>query len=267
MPEWAQALLLLVILLASSVVGRYFGHILSDRLANRQVMEVIQIVATMLVTFAALVLGLLTTSAKASFDAIDNDLRGFASQIIQFDRLLQEYGPEAEPVREMMRRYTATAIATTWPDEPPPPGYDPSLHVLPVTSAKNLESLTLGDLLNRVEEKIRDLQPQDRIQRQLTDELLLMFRDLIAKRWQLIEEGHGSISTPFLLVLDLWLVIVFLSFGLIGPRNPISTTIIVLAAISIASAMFVILEFDTPFGGLIVANSEPLRNALAHLNR
>jgi hypothetical protein len=136
MAEWAQALVLFTILLASSVVGLLLRRFLRDRLSNREVMELIQLVVTMLVTFAALVLGLVTTSAKASFDAIDNDIRGYASQIIQFDRLLREYGPEAEPAREMMRRYTAAAIATTWTEEPPPPGYDPTLKVLPTTSRR-----------------------------------------------------------------------------------------------------------------------------------
>ncbi len=266
MAEWAQALVLFTILLASSVVGLFLRRVLRDRLSNREVMEVIQLVVTMLVTFAALVLGLVTTSAKASFDAIDNDIRGYASQIIQFDRLLREYGPEAEPAREMMRRYTAAAIATTWTEEPPPPGYDPTLKVLPTTSSKSLETPSLGDLLNRVEQKVRALQPRDDTHRQLAEDLLAMFRELIAQRWKLIEQAHGSISGPFLLVLEFWLAIVFLSFGLIGPRNAISFTMILLAALSIASVMFIILEFDSPFSGVIFVESGPLRNALAHLN-
>jgi hypothetical protein len=86
-------------------------------------------------------------------------------------------------------------------------------------------------------------------------------------RWQLIEEGGSSITTPFYVIVVFWLVIVFASFGLTAPRNALSYTAIALGALSIASVIFVILELDTPFDGLIVVSSQPLRSALDHLDR
>ena len=41
---------------------------------------------------------------------------------------------------------------------------------------------------------------------------------------------------------------------------------IALAALSISSAIFVILDLDTPFGGVFTVSSEPLRHALMHLS-
>ena len=73
-------------------------------------------------TFAALVLGLLTGSVKSSFDKVGNDLRGLAVQLIQLDRSLREWGTETQPTRDLLRAYTAAAIATTWTREPKPPG-------------------------------------------------------------------------------------------------------------------------------------------------
>jgi hypothetical protein len=40
----------------------------------------------MLVTFAALVLGLFTSSVKASFDKVGNDLNGVAIELIRLSR-------------------------------------------------------------------------------------------------------------------------------------------------------------------------------------
>lgn len=57
------------------------------------------------------------------------------------------------------------------------------------------------------------------------------------------------------------LAIVFASFGLNAPRNGLSYTTIVLGGISIASAIFVILELDTPFGGLFTVSSRSMRDA------
>jgi len=265
--EATHAVVLLIVLLASSAIGLFIRPLLAERLRDREALEVVQLVITMLVTFAALVLSLLTTSAKASFDSVSNDLRGFATEFIQLNRLLVEYGDQAQPIRGMLRSYTASAIASTWRNEPAPPGdyYPKGLPRL--GSDAQLENSALGEKLGQVELRIRELQPGDALHQRLVADLLAQFERLATQRWKLIEEAHTSISAPFLLILDFWLVIVFLSFGLTGPRNAVSGTIIVLGAISIASAMFVILELDGPFTGLLTVSSQPLRDALAHLNQ
>jgi prepilin signal peptidase PulO-like enzyme (type II secretory pathway) len=93
------------------------------------------------------------------------------------------------------------------------------------------------------------------------------FELLMRARWKLIEEAHSSISMPFYIVLAFWLVIIFASFGLTAPRNMLSYVTILLGALSIASVVFVILDLDTPFSGIFMVSSQPLRDALAQFNR
>ncbi|MGH7030551.1 MAG: hypothetical protein ACREEZ_09015 [Stellaceae bacterium] len=118
---WDSGILLLI-LLGGSVCGLIARPFLSERHRSAETTDLIRLVVTMLVTFAALVLGLLTTSVKASFDSVDDDLRSFAINIIQLDRSLRQYGGEADPARALLRGYTAAAIASTWTTEPKPPG-------------------------------------------------------------------------------------------------------------------------------------------------
>jgi hypothetical protein len=40
-----------------------------------------------------------------------------------------------------------------------------------------------------------------------------------------------------------------------------------MGGLTIASAIFVILDMDTPFGGLFSVSSQPMRDALAQLSR
>jgi hypothetical protein len=54
-------------------------------------------------TIAALVLGLLISSAKNSFDTVNADLVRNAVKIIQLDRNLAEYGPETMPLRQELK--------------------------------------------------------------------------------------------------------------------------------------------------------------------
>ena len=169
----------------------------------------------------------------------------------------------------MLRTYAAAAIATTWPEEAFPPGvYYPKQ--LPRTSVdQRIESSQLGDMLAAIETTIRRLQPQDAMHRKLADDSLNEARQLVQRRWKLIEEASSSISSSlFYLVLVFWLAVVFAAFGLCAPRNLLVFVMLTMGALSIASAILVILVYDTPFGGgWFSAPSEPLRAALRHISQ
>ncbi|KNH10128.1 hypothetical protein BRCH_03550 [Candidatus Burkholderia brachyanthoides] len=111
------------------------------------------------------------------------------------------------------------------------------------------------------------LRPADPYYQKLAQDSTTRFDQLIALRWKLIEEAKGSISYPFERILVSWLLIIFLCFGLIAPRNAFSLVTIMLGALSIASAVLVILDLDTPFSGPIMVRSQPMRDALAYQTR
>ncbi len=266
MNELTDALLMLLVLLGGSALGVFVRPFLSEHHRSQETTDLIRLVITMLVTFAALVLGLLTSSVKSSFDNVDNDLRSFSINLIQLDRLLGQYGSETVEARALLRSYTAAAIASTWPTEPKPPGDHYPTDVAPPTE-NSVESVKLGDMLARIEVDLHQLDPADPMHRRQVVVILNQFEQLMRLRWRLIEEAHSSISMPFYLVLAFWLVILFASFGLSAPRNVLSYTTILLGALSITSVVFVILDLDTPFSGLFMVSSQPMREALAHLSR
>jgi hypothetical protein len=72
---------------------------------------------------------------------------------------------------------------------------------------------------------------------------------------------------PFLVMLVFWLTFIFATFGLFSPCNTTLIAVLLVCALSAAGALFLVLELDTPYGGLIKVSSVPLRNALAHLSR
>jgi hypothetical protein len=261
-----DAAVVLLVLLGSSIAGMFVRPLLSEHHRSREVIDFVQLVIAMLMTFAALVLGLLTSSAKSSYDKVGNDLRGLAIGIIQLDRSLREWGAETKPARELLRSYTAAAIASTWTEEPKPSGnYYPK--EVTMVSGSYLESSVLEDMLAQIERDIRQLEPHDPMHRRLAGTSIAQFERLMHSRWQLIEEAGSSISTPFYIVLVFWLAVVFVSFGLNAPRNLLSYTTILLGAVSIASAIFVIVDLDQPFGGIFSISSQPMRDALLHLNQ
>ncbi len=86
-------------------------------------------------------------------------------------------------------------------------------------------------------------------------------------RWLVFAGGGTSVPLPFLVVLLFWLTITFASFGLFAPRNAMVLAVLFVCAVSVGSAVFLILELDGPFDGLLRVSADPLRYAHAHLNQ
>jgi hypothetical protein len=256
--------ILFVILCVSSAVGFFIHPRLPERHRSQQSIALVQLAITLLVTFTAIVLGLLTTSVKAGFDDAYNARGDDAAQLAQLDRCLRDYGPETEPIRAQLRSYVAAVIASTWPDEPRPVGVSyPDPSKMPLTG----EVPVLSDLLNQVGFEIRSLTPADEAHRTILAACVEQYRDLLKARWKVIEGVRGSITTPFYWVLVFWLAILFGAFGLTAAPNPLVVTVIGLCAISVTVAVFVILDMDEPYGGLFGVPSDSMRNALADMLR
>jgi uncharacterized membrane protein YoaK (UPF0700 family) len=264
MRNFGSSLFLLLLLCASAAAGFFVGARLQEKHKSRDTIELMQLAVSLLVTFTAIVLGLLTTSVKSGFDAAYNTRGAYAGQFAQFDRCLRDYGAEAQPMREELRSYVAAVIASTWPTEPAPIGVAyPDISHMQQTG----ENPVLATLIGHVGLELNSLEPADVLHRNLMASCSAQYGELIGRRWGVIEGVRGSISTPFYWVLVLWLVILFASFGLRAPPNSMSVIVIALCAISVTVAMFVILEMDVPYGGLFGIPSTAMRNALADMMR
>jgi hypothetical protein len=80
-------------------------------------------------------------------------------------------------------------------------------------------------------------------------------------------ESGGAIPGTFLGVVIFWLTVTFGSFGLYAPRNATVVGVLFIAALSVAAAVFLIVELDGPFDGLIRVSGDPLRFALDNMGQ
>jgi hypothetical protein len=254
-------LVVLGALICASAFGVNLQHRLPERHKTRETGDHIRLMISILVTFTAVVLGLLISNVKSSFDQFDSRLRTFAGDITELDVRLREFGADATPIRAQLRTYLAAAIADTWRNEPPPSGDYPKFPAGP-----SLERKQLGDLLISADIAIRKLEPTDTFHKRLVTQIENGMSETMAQRRLLIETARDTITWPLLVAMTGWLVIVFAVFGIIAPRNGVVYATILLCALSFSSAIFFILELDTPTDGFIYASSEPLRDALQHFD-
>ena len=253
-----------LLLLAASTGGSVLRHRLGERHRSAEIVDALRLVMSMMITFAALVLGLLTSSAKSDFDARVRSLQTFGISLIELDQRLREFGPEADDARRMLRRYTAAALADTWPGEPAPPGDYPRLPHPP--GMHSMESAVLSNILLQVDERIAKLVVTSPLQRRLAPVLESRASAVLERRWELVVGSSSSVAWPFLAVLLLWLGLAFFTFGLSTPLNKLTTVVLVMAAVSVSAAVYLIVDFGTPSSGLLALPSTPLRDALAHMD-
>ena len=262
MPSILSTAFLFALLCAAASGGFVLKTRLPERHRSRDSFELVQLSINLLVTFTAIVLGLLTNSVKNGFDAAYSERGAYAASLTQLDHCLRDYGPETAAMQEQIQSYTAAVIASTWPDEPPPTGVKyPNTAGMPLTG----ESRPLGAILDKVGSELRAFAPADPLHQRLQTSCLELYRDMESNRWRVIEQARASISQPFYWVLILWLVILFASIGLTAPPNPVTVIVIVLSVTSIVSAVFVIQDLDMPYGGLFGIPSTSMRNALADM--
>ena len=173
-----------------------------------------------------------------------------AANTILLDRMLARYGPETGLLRGIFKSAVARTINMIWPKN----GKEGGLS----------SSQTGGEVIF---EKIQELTPRSDAQRTIQSQAESMAINLAQTRWLLFEQRGSSISTPFLVVVVFWLSMLFVSFGLFAPPNATAIATLLAAAISVAGALYLILELDHPFSGLIQISSDPLRNALSALGK
>jgi len=112
---------------------------------------------------------------------------------------------------------------------------------------------------------IQGLSPHDDTQRSLKVQAVTLITDLGQVRSLLTAQSVPSISTPMLIILVCWLAIIFLGFSVLAPPNATAILALMVSALAVSGAIFLILELDQPFGGLIRISSQPLLNALHQL--
>jgi membrane-bound ClpP family serine protease len=121
--------------------------------------------------------------------------------------------------------------------------------------------------IETLQAKLRELTPATDAQRQLFATAQQIISDLRQSRWLLIEQMQHVIPIPFLVVLLFWLTMLHISFGLLAPRNATVVTVLLISALSVSGALFIILDMTHPLQGMIKVSSAPMRNALEHLGQ
>ena len=207
-----------------------------------------------LATLAALVMGLLVSSAKSSFDAKGELIRNVAVQILQLDGNLRRLGPPADPIRNKVLQLVSAQVARM------SGGQEPLSHMPQVDRSG-------GSVTVDVQHALARISASDPALTGTVDKAAQQVEQLEQFRYLAMASAGSAITVPLLVVMLLWLAGIAAGWNVIGAPNRTVLGVTILCALSMACAIFLILEMDSPFGGLLHVSVEPLQAALAQLRQ
>ena len=253
MNHFEISLVVFACVFGSALAGMMLHKLLPPNHLTEESIGVIKLATGLIATMAALVLGLLVSSAKVSFDTEGTNLVHNAANVVRLDRALANYGPETRDIRTALKRTYAETI-----------------RIMDSGDSGQLARLGSAEAIDRTEtfeRSVERLTPGNASQGRLRMEALALVHEILGARWLSILQAHGSIPVSLLAILILWLSIIFGTFGMFAPRNGTIIAAFVVCAVSTSGAVFLIEELSTPLDGVARVSVVPMRTALSLLGQ
>ena len=249
---WISAIIFACVF-GGSLLGLFIRTLLPGHHLSEEARDAVKLGAGLIATLTALVLGLLISSAKGSFDATNTMMAQGGAKILLMDRVLANYGPETKEIRDLLRNFLIVRISKVWPEK---------LAKLPGMEipAKSVD-------MEKIQVLIRSLVPQSDLQRAFQMQAVQISDDLLQLRWMLFEQLQTSFPPIFLGMLAFWLTILFACFGLLTPSNGTVVAVFFVCAISVAGAIFLIMEMEKPLSGAMRISGAPMVKTLERLGK
>jgi len=99
----------------SAMLGMLIRRKLPESHLSDETKSVVTLSMGVVGTLTALVLSLLIATASSTFNTRNQEITVIAAKVIQLDRLLRRYGPEADDERDLLRRYMAMRFQDLFP--------------------------------------------------------------------------------------------------------------------------------------------------------
>lgn len=239
-------------MIGGAMLGLLLRRCLPEHHLNEHAKDVIRLGCGLITTIAALTIAFLISSARMAFEADRNEIRHMAADVILLDQVLDHYGPDARHARLRLREAIDPSVHRIWRD---------AAHR--TREQGTFYSSPHGDAAH---DAIRNLTPQTDAQRTYHSQAMELAAAIVRSRLVLFHQTGDRLPVPFLALLIFWLTLLFASFSLFSPLNYIAMAAIVFVAISASGAVFLVLDLNEPFSGLMRLPTERLKHLLPPLS-
>ena len=199
----------------------------------------------------ALVLGLLVWTSYGVYTNQNSKSQSLGPLILKLDIALEQYGPEADRGRDLLRAAVVRARDRFWGGR--------AIGVSPYAQLR----ADLHDIMGF----FTSLDPATDQQKHLITTAMPNFIQVVETTLLMTRQLANPVPKLLLYVVVGWSALLFMSYGLLGGFNALSLAVAALGSIAVASAIFMILEFSQPYSGLFRISPVGVDNLIAVLAR
>jgi len=252
MSSVSLAVLAFVCPLVGATVGMTMRARLPQHHLSRESTDVIKLVTGLVATLVALVLSLLISSANSTRVSVENEYTVALADVVLLDRYLAAYGPESAAVRKDVHDAFAQIFSRRWPDAD--------------FGVRDRSLMGDRNQFVEIERRILALTPATAEQKWFQSQSLQLM-NAVSQVHRLAMSQERSATPPWAVlgVVMACSAAIFCSFGLFVPPNTTIVFAFVVAALAVATAIFLIVDLGDPFTGFLNMSPEPARATLEQL--
>jgi hypothetical protein len=147
---------------------------------------------------------------------------------------LEQYGPETAPIRQSLKMAIERAHDAIWGSR----------------AALRVQAYLLG--FKKLNADISALTPKTPAQTQLLPTIGANAAIIEQTRLLMSLQLASPVSWPLLTIVVSWAMLLFCGFGILSRLNTTSVLAVAIGAFAVGSAVFLILELNSPFSGMFL---------------
>lgn len=250
MTPWFVALIVALLMMGGALGAAALRRRVASHHFDEETKDVVKLGLGFLATLSALVMGLIVSSSKDSYDTKTEMIHTAAALIIQLDTNLRLIGPEGEPVRHLLQQSVAASMQQLW-------GVRRAEVVMPADANRQQ--------VRQLQKMLASLPVTSEAQREGQASALRVLGELARINAVAFTERGSNVMPVLLVMVTCWMTLTVMGWNLFAPRNYTVSAVNIVCSLSVASAIFLILEMDQPFGGIVEVSDKPMRAALLKL--
>jgi hypothetical protein len=234
MSALAISIVVAIFAFAAGIFGLYLQKWLPERHTTDRSRDMISSMVALVSLVLALVLGTLVSSSFSDFSTQESELEILATNAIELDMALAQYGPDRRPARDILRNALVHTHELFW-------------------GKGGANSMAFGVLvalpgIRAMNDALNILDPKTPMQKALFSSAVSYDKAIEATRLKMSLQLASTVAQPLLLIIGFWSVLLFLGYGLLSRVNIMTVAVLGFGA---AGAIFLIIELHRPYTGLI----------------
>jgi hypothetical protein len=249
------ALAVAVVMFVGGLLGLVLQRTLPEQHTTGGSRDMIGAIVGLLTLLCALVTGLLIWTAYGVYAGQNTTIQTLASKVLQLDLALEDYGPDAKPERLALRDRLGKTIDQVWGAKENDANF----------AANNFAAAIR--VLRDPEKALERLEPSTDEQKRALATAKSAIESIAQSRLQMSFALTAPVSYPLLLTVVGWVFFLFCGFGLMSRGGAMPVIALAVGAISVATAVLMILDLSNPYLGAFRASPAPLEQVLAVIGK